>query len=378
MKGTIYDDFTLLVDGKESFKEIIKCINEAKRHIEINMFIWRDDNIGNEIAKAVLDAANRGVRIEISVDRYGVVLEKAEENQKSFFHKDQWFIEKAKSAALKVIYPFNNVTKKARDEYSDLYNEIMNHENIIVDNLRFKADHSKYFVFDDEILIMGGINIEDKENGKDMEGREYQDYMIKLSGMEHVNAFRVKLIEKENIMDDYFFGLNKKEMGYEYFEMEDLYLNMIKQTKKELMITMAYFSCLDNFIKEILKAHKRGVRVSIMIPNSANFQDDTNKRTVRKLMKLSNNEINVYLSNKMVHTKMMITDNYISFGSTNITKKAFNQLDELNIFLKNIECKLKDKLVSSIEENYKSAKKVKTYKDIKYNRVLASLERFVI
>ena len=144
------------------------------------------------------------------------------------------------------------------------------------------------------------------------------------------------------------------------------------------MITMAYFSSLENFIKEILNASKRGVEVTIMIPSDANFQDDTNKKTVRKLMKLSNNKINVYLSDKMVHTKMIITEDYISFGSCNITKKAFNQLDELNIFLKNIECKLKDRLVSSIEENYKSAKKVKSYKEIKYNKVLAGLESFII
>ena len=374
----MYDDFTLLVDGKEAFPEIIRCINAAKRHIEINMFIWRDDKIGNEIAKAVLDAANRGVRVEISVDRYGVVLEKAEENKKSFFHKDQWFIEKAKSRVLDLVYPSNSVVKNTKDEYSELYNEIMNHENIIVDNLRFKADHSKYFVFDDETLIMGGINIEDKENGKDMKGRVYQDYMIKLEGMEHVNAFRVKLENKENIMDEYFFGINKKELNYEYFEMEDLYLNMIKKAKRGIMITMAYFSSLENFIKEILNASKRGVEVTIMIPSDANFQDDTNKKTVRKLMKLSNNKINVYLSDKMVHTKMIITEDYISFGSCNITKKAFNQLDELNIFLKNIECKLKDRLVSSIEENYKSAKKVESYKEIKYNKVLAGLESFII
>ena len=47
------------------------------------MFIWRDDNIGNKIAKAIIDAANRGVKVNISVDRYGVVLEKSEENKET-------------------------------------------------------------------------------------------------------------------------------------------------------------------------------------------------------------------------------------------------------------------------------------------------------
>ena len=85
----LYDDFTLLADGKAAFPEILRCIAGAKKSIYINMFIWRDDRIGNDIAQAVLEAAQRGVQVEISADRYGVVLEKSEECKRSFFHKRQ-------------------------------------------------------------------------------------------------------------------------------------------------------------------------------------------------------------------------------------------------------------------------------------------------
>jgi cardiolipin synthase len=71
---------------------------------------------------------------------------------------------------------------------------------------------------------------------------------------------------------------------------------------------MAYFSGLDSFVKEIIEAHKRGVEVIVMIPESANYQDATNKATVKKLMELTENGVKVYLSKKMIHTKMMITD----------------------------------------------------------------------
>ena len=68
-------DITLLVNGNNAFPEIIKSIEKAKESIYINMFIWRDDEIGNRVAAAVLGAADRGVKVNISVDRYGVVLE---------------------------------------------------------------------------------------------------------------------------------------------------------------------------------------------------------------------------------------------------------------------------------------------------------------
>ena len=85
MNQELYKDMTLLIDGKQAFPEIINTINQAKDLIKINMFIWRDDKIGNEIANALLNAANRGVQVEISKDRYGLILEKCEECKKSFF-----------------------------------------------------------------------------------------------------------------------------------------------------------------------------------------------------------------------------------------------------------------------------------------------------
>ena len=164
-------NFSLLIDGKQAFPEILRCIEHAERSIGINMFIWRDDAIGNRIAAAVLAAAERGVQVDISVDRYGVVLEKAEESKKSFFHKRQTPAEKVKIVALELLYPMEGAPKGARDEESDLYRAIMCHPNIRVERDTFKADHSKFYIFDDEVLILGGVNIEDKENGCDMQGR---------------------------------------------------------------------------------------------------------------------------------------------------------------------------------------------------------------
>ena len=82
------ENMTLLVNGENAFPEIIRCVEGAKKSVAINMFIWRDDRIGNRMAEAVLNAADRGVKVQISVDRYGVVLEKCEESKGSFFHKE--------------------------------------------------------------------------------------------------------------------------------------------------------------------------------------------------------------------------------------------------------------------------------------------------
>lgn len=373
-----YQNFLLLVDGKEAFPSIINAINNAKKNIHINMFIWRDDNIGNEIGKACLDAANRGVSVYISIDRYGVVLEKSEEAKKSFFHKKQSIGEKIKIQALKVFYPMPGSSKDSRDIESDLYKKIMNHPNIVISNDVFKADHSKYYIIDDEILFLGGINIEDKENGADMQGRIYQDYMVKIEGSEFVLAFKSKMEKGIDISKDYSFGINSKEISPRIFEMEDIYLKMINNCNTNLQITMAYFSPLRKFTKAIINAYKRGVNITILIPDRANYQSDTNRKTIKRLMKKTNNNILVYFSPKMVHTKLIIADDLISFGSTNITKKAFKQLNELNLCIKKYECPFINNLLESIIENYQLSKRINSYKEIKYNPFMAFLEGFLV
>ena len=68
----------LLVDGKNAFPEIIRCIRKAHESIFINMFIWRNDTIGCTLAHELLAAADRGVKVTISKDRYGVICETCE------------------------------------------------------------------------------------------------------------------------------------------------------------------------------------------------------------------------------------------------------------------------------------------------------------
>ena len=373
-----YKDFTLLVDGKRAFPEIISCIENAKRSVYINIFIWRDDQIGNRMGEAVLKAANNGASVFISVDRYGVVLEKSEEARKSFFHKKQTLSEKLKSGALALVYPENCPKGKIKDEETELYNAIVSHPNIIVSRDVFKADHSKYYIIDDEILFVGGINIEDKENGCDIIGREYGDYMVKMAGRVYVDAFRTKLSKGENIDSAYFFGVNSKKPDYPMFEMEKRYLDLINSAEKRLHITMAYFSPLKSFTEAIISAYNRGVDVSVVIPVSANYQDSTNKRTVKKLLKSTNGGIRVYFSPRMLHTKLVASEKQISFGSTNITKKAFNQLSELNLFVNNEDCQFCNQIWESIEHDINESQRINSYKDIRYSKALAWVEGILV
>jgi len=242
----------------------------------------------------------------------------------------------------------------------------------------FKADHSKYYVFDDEVLIMGGVNIEDKENGADISGRVYGDYMVKFIGRDIVTAFYEKLRNGKDFARELRFSVNSKEVTPRLFEMESVYLDIINSAEKKLVIVMAYFSPLEKFVDAIVNAHLRGVEVTVMIPEHANFQNDLNRKTVSKLLKRSDGGITVKLSPKMLHTKLMYSEKMLSMGSSNITKKAFEQLSELNLTVINDGSEFVCSVTRNVDGELTAAHFVGDYKDVKYRRLMAWLEGFVV
>lgn len=378
----------LLVDGKNAFPEIIECMRNARKSIHINMFIWRDDAIGNRLAEEVLAAAERGVKVTISKDTYGSVCEHAEEAGTSFFHKRMSLAEKIKVAALEIMY-HPEIADGAKDSESELYRKIMAHPDISVEADVFKADHSKFYIFDDETLILGGINIEDKENGADMSGRLYQDYMIRLDGAEYIALFKKT---REHGLDGVpalplFFGINRKFADESrIFDLEQMYLSMINACQKELTIVMAYFSALPSFVNAICRAAERGVKVTLVIPARANFQDDSNKSAVCRIMKQadrrlcesSGGSVTLWCSPKMLHTKLVATESLVSFGSCNITKKAFNQLDELNVFIKAELSNLYAEVMKSVQVTIAGSSQITSAREITYNPFVAFLESFLV
>ena len=368
------DKSRLLVDGAEAFDEILRCIDAAQSSVLINMFIWRDDDIGVRLADSVLRAADRGVSVMISVDRVGMVLERCEEHGRSMFHRAPDISERLKIAILRMGYPKNCGEMLKEPACEGLLERLLAHPNITVEKDRKKSDHSKYYVIDNRILIFGGINVEDKECGADCAGRVYQDYMVKLEGEEHVRAFNDKLERGLNTADKYAFRMNNKTVKPAVFEMKESFLSIINAAQRELVIVMAYFAPVPEIVDAIVEAWRRGVQISIMIPGDANFQNNSNRRTVRLLMKRCSNGIRVALSPKMVHTKFIANESTVMFGSCNITNLAFTTLGELDIELRE-ENELTERIRESVAQNFALATVADDYRKIKLSRIIAWLER---
>ena len=226
---------TLLETGRNAFPEIIRQIRSAGQEIILHMFIWREDRIGLEIAGELLKAADRGVSIVIEKDRYGLLLEYGEESQRSFCHSpDLW--ERIQIKALCLFCNRDLYRNRLQTDRCDLYRRLKEHPNVFMTDNRKTEDHSKYFIFDRRIMILGGINIEDKEYFRDAKGRVYFDYMVRISDSEIISRFLEKRESPKKKND--LFLVNMKE-PVRNFELKKSFLELIDEAERELVIEMA-------------------------------------------------------------------------------------------------------------------------------------------
>ena len=231
-------------------------------------------------------------------------------------------------------------------------------------------------------MILGGINIEDKEYYRDLQGRVYHDYMVKITGPDMVAQFLEK--RKDPRKKSNLFRVNMKA-PVRCFELKSSYMEIIDGAERELSIMMAYFGPDKDILSGIKRAMQRGVRVRILIPKNANFNDDMNRLTVSGLNRFSGSPdggsgagIGIYMTEKMMHAKLLMNERRIIIGSCNINRKAFTQLDELAVSVDNDDSPFAAEIRSSVEKAFRSAECVGTRDRIRYSHVLAAMERVVM
>lgn len=375
----VEEGIELLVDGHAAFNRIIERIRSASQSIYVNMFIWRDDKIGNIIAQEIIDAADRGIKVNIVKDKLGEVFEKAEENKQSFFHKrfnPNLFLT---TAAMDLIYPMDGKAKNSMQKLSFLADRLLCHSNISIEKEDIRGDHSKYYIFDEDILIMGGMNIEDKSIYTDVEGKKYNDYMIEMRGRIYVDKFIRRLYKGEPFDKESSFEyiFNVRREGKDLFYAKNQILELLSSARESIDIIMAYIGDKD-ITEKIVECSNRGIRITMLLPGKANVQHDFNMKVIKYIMEKTDNKLNVYLSKNMVHAKLIWIDgNIVTFGSANLNRQAMRKLMELNVLIKNHDETFMESIENSIQRNMLDGTKIINSWEIKYNPFRALIEQMV-
>jgi cardiolipin synthase len=351
-------------DGAEmTFRLVKERIRAARRSIEIHMFVWRNDAIGNEIGEAVLEAAERGVAVRIIKDVGAFMYERIEMNRKSFFNKPISFKNRVVYGLIGRTFP----NTFCEDNHTDALGwKLMNHPNVTMEWVNHT--HTKYYLFDEEVMLTGSINIEDRHRG-------YLDYMIQIEGREHIERFRQRqalqvVHDAKRSLD---FVLNSLRDGTRRFEIKDRFLELMREAKTSLYIEMAYIG--DPEISAgIATAAARGVEVTMLFSREANVGNDINYHSMHELYRDA--PMKAYLADRMIHSKlMMIDDSMVIMGSANFSVFSMQKAEELNVVIQRDEA-LMERFRETIAHRIAAAQRVESADAFSgYNKRIAYLQQ---
>ena len=311
-------------DGKEFFDALLKSLNKAKKSINIEFYIFKNDDIGTKILDILEEKAKNGVEVRLLYDSVGSRL--------------------LNRNVLKKLRAVGGKTGEFFPSWLKLINLNMNFRN-----------HRKIVVIDNKVAFVGGFNVGDEYLGKDKKFGYWRDTHIKFKGSavkdlnlrfladwryatkEEVDLSHMLEISDENIGEPNT-GMQIVSSGpnlSDRYEIKLAYLKMIQRAKKYLYIQSPYL-IIDKSISDSLKlASASGVDVRIMTPGKGDhpFVYWANLVYAGDLLEYGV-KIYHYDRSAFLHAKTVVIDDEIcSIGTANMDTRSFELNFEVNAFI---------------------------------------------
>ncbi len=311
---------TIFAGGKAHFDALVNDIHNAKTSIDLETYIFQRDQLGKQIADALITAAKRGVHIRILVDGCGTPM---------------WSASLARSLErvgikTKVFHPFPwQLWNWSR---SSVKMPMLMKWIYLLLKVNFR-NHRKVCIIDHKITYVGSANISKCHLETEQGGGNWRDLSVRLANIDLSdleNAFECAWSHrsfKERLRDA--FAHVRKDpiirLNHTRHRRRMLYktlLRKMRRTNKRIWITNAYF-VPDNFLlRRLREAATEGVDVRILLPKksdvmmmpwaSSTFYYNLLKAGVR---------IYEYLPS-MLHAKYLLLDDWALIGSSNLNHRS--------------------------------------------------------
>ena len=318
------NNVSMYSDGKLFFNELLESLKKAKKSINIEFYIFKNDDIGTKILNVLEEKAKEGVEVRLLYDSVG-----------------------SRSLNRNVLNKLINEGGKAGEFFPSWLKFI----NI---NMNFR-NHRKIVVIDNNVGFVGGFNVGDEYLGKDSKFGYWRDTHIKFTGSA-VNDLNLRFLAdwryatKEEVSLEEIFEANEENSNSnnvgmqivssgpnlsDKYEIKMAYLKMIQKAKKYLYIQSPYL-IIDNSISDSLKlAAASGVDVKIMIPGKGDhpfvywanlvYAGDLIKEGIRVFH---------YDKNAFLHAKTVVIDDEVcSIGTANMDTRSFELNFEVSSFI---------------------------------------------
>ncbi|MBA3822131.1 MAG: phosphatidylserine/phosphatidylglycerophosphate/cardiolipin synthase family protein, partial [Deltaproteobacteria bacterium] len=352
------------------FQAIVERVRNAEKSVEIRAFLWRDDEAGNILGDAVLEAADRGARVTIHKDKIAAVYEYTGGNKQSFFHKRVDPIRGFQAWFLGAVYRAPGSFKQRPNNLSQ---RILAHPNIRVEHQRKRFDHSKIYIVDDHYLALGSMGIGDNHR------HDWIDVMVAAEGQQYVDRLRERMAGLDEFdpsrgLD--FLVHSREAHRKKSCPMISHRLALMDAAEKSLTVEMAYLG--DNrFTAALARAVQRGIDVTLVTADQADVLANINRATCDALMRLTGapENLTIVLLPRMVHSKVVVIDHRFSdVGSANFTSLSHGVYDEINLYADSepFARALETEIARHCEDGWVASSR------LTYRKMYSGLERFVM
>jgi cardiolipin synthase len=309
----------LLNNGDAFYPAMLRDIELAERSITIEAYIYWAGEIGLRFARALAEAAGRGVKVKLLVDAIG-----------------------SQSIG-------NEIVKVLQDGGCHLgwYNPVrltrlrrINHRT-----------HRKSLIIDGRVGYTGGAGIADQWTGNAQDAKHWRDIQVRIEGpavRPLQSGFAHNWLEctGELVTGPDFYPrlapagtlslqtiMSSPETGASSVRV--MYFLAISSARKTIDIANPYFVPDHASIDLFRDAVKRGVRVRIMVAGSSNDTLVTRLNSLRLYGALLKAGVQVLEYNRtMMHHKIMVVDGlWSTVGTTNFDNRSFSHNEENNVCL---------------------------------------------
>ena len=250
----------LLRNGASAFPSMLEAIEGAKRQVLLEMYWFASDGIGRKFARALADAAARGVEVALIYDSLGS------------WESDFGMFEELAKAGVKVL-EFNPVMPW--------------HKRFRLAKLT-RRDHRKILVVDGEIGFTGGINIADQWQPYDQDGHGWRDDMARLEGPVVAGLSGIFLRNWRRETDvplavEPAAGPPRQSspqkvrvLGEDFArhrrEIVRAYLKNLYRAERRVWIANSYFVPDRMVVRALKRAARRGANVRVLVPGVSDVE----------------------------------------------------------------------------------------------------------
>ncbi|MFJ4445527.1 cardiolipin synthase ClsB [Pseudomonas sp. NPDC089422] len=307
----------LLINGEAYYPRVFEAMARARQEILLETFIIYDDKVGQQLQQVLIDAAGRGVRVEIAVDGYGTA------------DLPDSFVAALTDAGVNV-HAFDPQPRLAG----------------MRTNL-FRRLHRKIVVVDGEQGFIGGINYS-ADHLNDFGPMAKQDYAVEVTGpvVAQVHAASRRLMapvleppsEVRPVAQPTGRStavLVERDNRLRSTDIEAHYLQALRAARRRVVVANAYFFPGYRLLRELRNAARRGVEVTLIL------QGQPDMRWVRALSRLLYNyllrdgvRIHEYCQRPLHGKVALVDDAWATVGSSNLDPLSLSFNLEANLFIR--------------------------------------------